>query len=91
MQNHAPDNANVIALPPLIYAAAFVVGGLIHLAFPVPVLPDKPARVIGVLFVLVSFSIAITALYALRPAQTTFDKMKPRFGLMVLSRHLSYS
>src|SRR5688572_7781976 len=56
MQSDAPDKANIIALPPLIYAAAFVVGWLIHLAFPVPVLPDKPARVIGVLFVLVSFS-----------------------------------
>lgn len=70
MQNDAPDNANVIALPPLIYATAFVVGWLIHLAFPVPVLPDKLARVIGVLFVLASFPIAITALRALRQAQS---------------------
>jgi protein-S-isoprenylcysteine O-methyltransferase Ste14 len=76
VQNNAPDNANVIALPPLVYAAAFVVGWLIHLAFPVIVLPDQPARVIGVLLVLASFSIAITALRALRQAKTTFDTMK---------------
>lgn len=77
MQNDAPDKANVIALPPLIYAAAFVVGWLIHLASPVPVLPGNLAQGIGVLFVLASFPVAITALRALRQAQTTFDTMKP--------------
>jgi protein-S-isoprenylcysteine O-methyltransferase Ste14 len=82
MQNDAPDKANVIALPPLIYATAFVVGWLIYLAFPVPVLPDKLARVIGGLLGLASFPIAITALYALRRAQTTFDTMKPTTAIV---------
>jgi hypothetical protein len=51
MQNDIPDKANVIALPPLIYAAAFVLGLLIQLVFPVHLLPDKLAQVIGVLFI----------------------------------------
>lgn len=82
MQHDAPDNANVIALPPLIYTAAFVVGWLIHLAFPLPIMPGRLARVIGVLFMLASFPIAITALRALRQAQTTFDTMKPTTAIV---------
>jgi protein-S-isoprenylcysteine O-methyltransferase Ste14 len=82
MQNDAPDKANVIALPPLIYAAACVVGWLIQLAFPVPVLPGNLARGLGVLLVLASFPIALSALRALRQAQTTFDTMKPTTAMV---------
>jgi protein-S-isoprenylcysteine O-methyltransferase Ste14 len=38
--------------------------------------------VIGVLFVLASFPIAITALRALRQAKTTFDTMKPTTAIV---------
>jgi protein-S-isoprenylcysteine O-methyltransferase Ste14 len=82
MQNDAPDQANVIALPPLIYAAAFGVGWLIHLAFPVPVLSGELARKTGVLLVLASFPIAIWALRTLTHAHTTFDTMKPTTAIV---------
>jgi protein-S-isoprenylcysteine O-methyltransferase Ste14 len=82
MQNDIPDKANVIALPPLIYAAAFVLGLLIQLVFPVHLLPDKLAQVIGVLFILSSVPIAIAALRVLRQAQTTFDTMKPTTAIV---------
>lgn len=82
MQNGAPDKANVIALPPLIYAAAFGVGLLLHLAFPVHFLPEKLADGIGVVLVIVSFPIAIAALRTLTRAHTTFDTMKPTTAIV---------
>lgn len=71
MHNGAPDKANVIALPPLIYGAAFVVGLLIHLAFLVPILPEQLADWIGAVLALVSFPIALWALRTLTRANTT--------------------
>ena len=58
MQNGVPDKANVIALPPLIYAVAFVVGWLLHLVLPTHFLPLTLARWIGVVLVLASIPIA---------------------------------
>ncbi len=82
MQNGAPDTANVIAPPPLIYGAAFIVGWLIHRAFPVAVLPETLADWIGVVLVLVSFPIAITAFRVMIRAQTSFDPRKPTTAIV---------
>ena len=82
MQHNEPDHANVIALPPLIYTIAFVIGWLIHLAFPIPVMPGNLARVVGVLFALASFPIAIWALRTLIRANTTFDPLKPTTAIV---------
>jgi protein-S-isoprenylcysteine O-methyltransferase Ste14 len=82
MQNGAPDKANVIAPPPLIYGAAFIVGLLIHRALPVPVLPETLADWIGVVFVLASIPIAITAFRAMIRAQTSFDPRKPTTAIV---------
>jgi hypothetical protein len=59
MHNAPLDTAQVIVLPPLIYGAACVIGLLLHLAFPVHVLPTTLARGIGVACALVSFLLAI--------------------------------
>ena len=77
MQNDAPDKANVIAPPPLIYGAAFILGLLIHRAFPAPGLPKTLADWIGLVLVLTSIPIAITAFRAMIHAQTSFDPRKP--------------
>ena len=82
MQNGAPDKANVIAPPPLIYGTAFIIGLLVHRAFPVPVLPEKLADWIGVVLILVSFPIAITAFRAMIHAQTSFDTRKPTTAIV---------
>jgi protein-S-isoprenylcysteine O-methyltransferase Ste14 len=82
MQNGAPDKANVIAPPPLIYGAAFIVGWLIHRAFPVPGLPETLADWIGVVLVLTSIPIAITAFRTMIRAQTSFDPRKPTTAIV---------
>ncbi len=82
MQNGVPDKANVIALPPLIYATAFLVGLLLHLAFPTRFLPPTLARWLGSLFILISGLIVVSALRALRRAQTTFDVSKPTTAIV---------
>ena len=59
MRNASPDTAQVIVLPPLVYGVAFVTGLLLHLVFPLHILPNTLARGIGVVCVLVSFLLAI--------------------------------
>jgi hypothetical protein len=54
MHNTPPDTAQVIVLPPLVHGAAFIMGLLLHLLFPLHILPNTLARGIGVVCVLVS-------------------------------------
>jgi hypothetical protein len=48
MRNASPDTAQVLILPPLLYGAAFLIGLLLHLVFPLHVLPTTLACGIGV-------------------------------------------
>jgi protein-S-isoprenylcysteine O-methyltransferase Ste14 len=82
MHNARPDTAQVIILPPLLYGAAFVLGLLLHWAFPVYVLPSTLARGIGVVCVLVSFPLALMTFRALSRAHTPVDPMKPTTALV---------
>ena len=82
MQNSVPDKANVLALPPLIYATAFVLGLLLHLAFPMHFLPSALVRWLGSFCMLIAGLIVVAALRALRRAQTTFDVAKPTTALV---------
>ena len=71
MRNASPDTAQVLVLPPLVYGAACVMGLLLHLVFPLHVLPSTLARGIGVVCVLVSLPLALGALPNFR---STCDK-----------------
>jgi protein-S-isoprenylcysteine O-methyltransferase Ste14 len=82
MHNGVPDNAHVIALPPFIYATAFIVGLLLHLVFPIHPLPSMFARWLGLLLIFISAVIAVSALCALRREQTTFDVSKPTTAIV---------
>jgi protein-S-isoprenylcysteine O-methyltransferase Ste14 len=82
MHNGASDTAQVIVLPPLVYGAAFIMGLLLHLVFPVHILPTILARGIGVVCVLVSFPLALMTLRALSRAHTPVDPMKPTTALV---------
>jgi protein-S-isoprenylcysteine O-methyltransferase Ste14 len=82
MRNASPDTAQVIVLPPLVYGAAFVVGLLLHLAFPIYILPNTLARGISVVCVLVSLPLALATLRALSRAHTPVDPMKPTTALV---------
>jgi len=80
--NTAPDTAHVLILPPLLYGAAFVIGLLLHLVFPLHILPTILARGIGVVCVLVSLPLALMTLRVLSRAHTPVDPMKPTTALV---------
>ena len=82
MHNGALDTAQIIVLPPLVYGAAFIMGLLLHLMFPLYLLPTTLARGIGMVCVLVSFPLAIATLRALSRAHTPVDPMKPTTALV---------
>src|SRR5215471_2447348 len=75
MHNGIPDTAHVLILPPLLYGAAFVIGLLVHLVFPIYILPTTLARGIGVVCVLVSLPLALLTLRALSRAHTPVDPL----------------
>jgi len=82
MRNASPDTAQVLVLPPLVYGAGFVMGLLLHLVFPLHVLPTTLARGIGVVCVLVSLPLALATLRVLSRAHTPVDPMKPTTALV---------
>ena len=82
MHNGTPDTAQVIVLPPLVYGAAFIMGLLLHLMFPLHILPTTLARGIGVVCVLVSFPLALMTFRVLSRAHTPVDPMKPTTALV---------
>jgi protein-S-isoprenylcysteine O-methyltransferase Ste14 len=82
MRNASPDTAQVLVLPPLVYGAAFIMGLLLHLLFPLPILSTTLARGIGVVCVLVSLPLALATLRVLSRAHTPVDPMKPTTALV---------
>lgn len=82
MQNDAPDRANIIALPPLIYGVAFGLGLVGQVVFPVAFLPHTLAVWVGILLILVSIAIALAAFRALARAKTPFDARQPTTALV---------
>ena len=82
MHNASPDTAQVLVLPPLVYGAAFIMGLLLHLLFPLPILSTTLARGIGVVCVLVSLPLALATLRVLSRAHTPVDPMKPTTALV---------
>ena len=82
MHNTSPDTAQVLVLPPLVYGAAFIIGLLLHLMFPVHILPQILARGIGVVCVLVSLPLALATFRVLSRAHTPVDPLKPTTALV---------
>ncbi len=77
MAAESSDKAEVIAFPPLIYGAGLLLGFAIHFVFPVSALPRELAFWLGVVAVLASAWIAVSALRALARAKTSFDLRQP--------------
>ena len=82
MYNTPPDTAHVLILPPLLYGMAFVLGLLLHLAFPAHILPTTLARGIGVVCVLGSCPLALLTFRVLSRAHTPVDPMQPTIALV---------
>ena len=82
MHGNSPDNANVIALPPLIYGAAFAIGLILHVIYPMAFLPQQATVWVGVALCVVSSVIVGSALSALAHAKIPFDPRKPSIAIV---------
>ena len=71
-----PDNANVVAFPPLIVGGFLVLGLVIHFVYPVSVIPRSLGPWLGTPLILLSGLIVVSAFRALRRGETTFDVRK---------------
>ena len=76
MSTENPDNANVVALPPLIIGGFLVFGIVIHFVYPVTVLPRPLNSLLGTPLILTSVLIVVSAFRTLRRGETTFDVRK---------------
>ena len=83
MADITEDKPGVITYPPLIYAVPLIVGLLLHLLFPVHVLPRAAAWVFGVLLLSCSGVLALTGERAMHRAGTNVNPMKPATALVV--------
>ncbi len=96
MNGDDPDNAGVIAPPPLIYAAPLALGLLLQRLRPVSFLPRPLARVLGWPLVLAGIALNAWFIVTMRRAGTPFDPRKPvarivTWGPFKLSRNPSYT
>lgn len=76
------DHADVIAWPPLIFGLHVVAGGIAHWLWPVPLMPDWPARLAGAVLVISSGSLATWAKRAMERAGTTIKPDLPTTALV---------
>jgi protein-S-isoprenylcysteine O-methyltransferase Ste14 len=89
------DKANVIAPPPVIFAAVVVLGLLIDRAYPIALLPPALGKPLGILLLVAPVLIMASALRELRKARTPVDPYKPtsaivRAGAFHFSRNPLY-
>jgi protein-S-isoprenylcysteine O-methyltransferase Ste14 len=77
MSENAPDNAGVIAPPPLLYAGPLLLGLLLHRTAPAPLLPRRLARGVGLALVGAATAIETGFVVAMRRAQTPINPSKP--------------
>ena len=76
------DAPNVVALPPLIYAAFLAVGLLLNYLFPIPRLPNPIQYWIGFGIIIVVAFIMLFVLLRFREAKTAFDPRKPTTAII---------
>ena len=82
MDEAAPDHANVVAPPLLIYAGALAAGLLLQRLAPLPFLPRPVARVVGLCLTVLSFFIGVPAFVAMRRARTNLDPRQPTTAIV---------
>jgi protein-S-isoprenylcysteine O-methyltransferase Ste14 len=76
------DNAGVIARPPLLYAAAFVIVLALRWFWPLPLLGHAVALWVGVSAIVLGLAIAIAGRRALQAAATNVDPMRPTTAIV---------
>ena len=95
MPQSEKDAPNVVAIPPLIYAAFLAVGLVLDYLFPIPVLPDPIQYWLGFGIIIASGFIILFVLLEFRKAETQFDPRKPTTAIITtgpyrFSRNPSY-
>lgn len=68
--------------PPLVYLGSIALGLLVHLSWPVQLLPDSASVPIGVMFVLVAGALFISAVRTLRKAGTPIPGNRPTTAIV---------
>jgi protein-S-isoprenylcysteine O-methyltransferase Ste14 len=71
MSDTSSDRPAVRIIPPLIYLAGLVVGGLASLVLPTNVVPAAPALAIGGILILLGAALAGSAVFRFKSAGTT--------------------
>lgn len=82
MSHKITDNPNVITFPPLIYAIPLAVGLLLHILFPVNLLPPVGAYVLGGLLFILAGILAVLASRTMRQAGTNVDPSQPTTAIV---------
>ena len=77
MRTSPKDNPGVFALPPLIFGTTVVIGGLLHLVFPVRLLPPIPARIAGTMTACLAGVLAVWAVRVMKTAGTNIRPDRP--------------
>ena len=83
MDDTTPDHPGVIAFPPFIYGIPWAVGLVLHLVFPVHVLPSFVARALGAALTLCAVILAVVGRRAMARAGTDPNPTKPTTALVV--------
>jgi protein-S-isoprenylcysteine O-methyltransferase Ste14 len=83
MSSDPSDNAGVIAFPPLILAAYVAMGGIAHWLHPISMLPVLPARMMGVLLLIVAGAQAWWAAHTMKRAGTNVRPSLPTTAIVV--------
>ncbi len=81
--HEVPENAGVIAPPPLIYAGALIVGLLVNALFPVSFLPRALSRMLGWPLIAGGLLLGIFGFRTLRGADTNVNPSEPTTALVI--------
>jgi protein-S-isoprenylcysteine O-methyltransferase Ste14 len=81
--HEVPDNAGVVAPPPLIYASALAAGLLMNALFPVTFLPRLVSRMLGLPLIGGGLLVGLYGFSTLRGADTDPNPYEPTTALVV--------
>ena len=79
----AKDNPGVIAFPPLIWLIGAVISAIVHFIFPCRMLARYSVSVsLGIIFVIIAPSLALSALRVMKRAGTNVDPSEPALTIV---------
>jgi protein-S-isoprenylcysteine O-methyltransferase Ste14 len=82
MSDQTPDNAGVIAPPPLIYAGGMLLGLLLQALFPLRIFPRPLPRILAALPIAAGGLVALLALLEFRRRHTHVDPWAPTTAIV---------